>query len=146
MGSISSLAIAASSLGAPVRLCKAAPSVDRMTPICTTAGSGHATVAVNSLFQVNQRAQLLMKVIVKEQRHQLLQITMHHYSYLTSKHIVLELITTDSLQWLNIRFDFQNLVQEITQQKVDLPWISSLCTHNFNEFVRLFSWAIRQLK
>lgn len=49
-GRISSLAMAANSLGAPVKLCRAAPSVDKITPTCTTQATGHATVAVNNLF------------------------------------------------------------------------------------------------
>lgn len=49
-GRMSSLAMAAKSLGAPVKLCRAAPSVDKITPTCTTHATGHATVAVNNLF------------------------------------------------------------------------------------------------
>ena len=44
MGSISSFAIAARRRGAPVKLCYAAPRIERIMPICTTAGIGHASV------------------------------------------------------------------------------------------------------
>lgn len=58
-GRMSSLAMAAKSLGAPVKLCRAAPSVDKITPTCTTQATGHATVAVKSLL-TNYKIQILL--------------------------------------------------------------------------------------
>ena len=52
MGSISLFAIAARRRGAPVKLCNAAPRIERIMPICTTAGIGHASVAVRRLHEI----------------------------------------------------------------------------------------------
>lgn len=46
---MSSLAIAASKRGAPVKLCRAAPKVERIIPTYMIAGEGQAMVAVNNL-------------------------------------------------------------------------------------------------
>lgn len=46
---MSSFAIAASRRGAPVRLCRAAPNVERMIPMYIIADEGQAIVAVNNL-------------------------------------------------------------------------------------------------
>ena len=46
---MSSLAMAARRRGAPVRLCKAAPRVERMIPMYMIDEEGHAIVAVSNL-------------------------------------------------------------------------------------------------
>lgn len=47
-GITSSLAIACSSLGAPVKLCKPAPKVDKNDPIRITHSLGHAILATTN--------------------------------------------------------------------------------------------------
>lgn len=48
-GTTSSLAIACNNRGAPVKLCKPAPSVDKNEPIKITHSFGHAILATTNL-------------------------------------------------------------------------------------------------
>jgi hypothetical protein len=61
-GRMSSLAMAARSRGAPVRLWSAAPRVDKITPTCTTHGTGHANVAVSNLIKYTRNKQTSFKM------------------------------------------------------------------------------------
>jgi len=54
-GRMSSFAMAARSRGAPVKFWSAAPRVDKITPTCTTHGTGHATVAVSNLIKYTRK-------------------------------------------------------------------------------------------
>lgn len=82
-GSTSSFAIAARRRGAPVKLWSAAPSVDSITPTCTTHGTGHAIVAVNNL--PKNRTSGLSRFrnlhVVEEHRFHPLSILFHHHAH-----------------------------------------------------------------
>lgn len=62
-GMTSSLAMACSKRGAPVKLCKPAPKVDRKEPIRMTHSLGHAILATTSLPPIDAPNLLNGKVI-----------------------------------------------------------------------------------